>query len=207
MPDKKPPSPFDRRHQALDLPSKLVVALERIAEAFRVALWNQAKQHGLSPLQVQILTFLHFHPPAHRKVSFIAREFHMTKATVSIAISTLVEKGLLRKKTSPDDARAFELHLTPSGTTLADEISGFSEPVREVMGGLASQEQELFLLLLLRTIEGLQRKGLVHPQRMCFNCRHFQRNGEEHYCQLLEKPLPLADLRVDCPEFEAPPSL
>ncbi len=207
MPDRNPPSPFDRRHQALDLPSKLVVALERIAEAFRVALWEQAKGRGLSPLQVQILVFLHFHPRAHRKVSFIAREFHMTKATVSVAITTLAEKGLLRKETAPDDARAFELHLTPAGERLADEIAGFSEPVREVLRAFPPEEQEHFLILLLRTIEGLQRQGLVHPQRMCFNCRHYQSNGQEHYCRLLEKNLPPADLRVDCPEFEAPPSL
>lgn len=54
-------SPFDLSHQNLTVDSKIVAALERISQAFRVLLWNESKELSLSPIQIQVLIFLLYH--------------------------------------------------------------------------------------------------------------------------------------------------
>ena len=78
------PSVFDINNQLQSIESKIVVALERISEAFRVLLWEEAKEHALSPIQVQLLIFCCFHTEEKRKIGFLAVEFNLTKATISI---------------------------------------------------------------------------------------------------------------------------
>jgi len=90
-------SPFDRDYQNLSTDSKIIVALERVAEAFRVLLWNESKTHDLSPIQIQILVFLRFHPQEICKVSYLANEFNLTKATISDSVKTLLRKQLIEK--------------------------------------------------------------------------------------------------------------
>ena len=59
-------SSFDLKRQSTKIESKIVVALERISEAFRVLLWNESKENSLSPIQIQLLIFFTFSFP--RKV-------------------------------------------------------------------------------------------------------------------------------------------
>src|SRR5690606_9651643 len=87
------PSPFDPQRPGPTVESKIVVALERVATAFRVLLWNEGRTHGLSPIQVQLLLFLRFHPRERCKVSVLAQEFNLTKATISESVRALELKG------------------------------------------------------------------------------------------------------------------
>lgn len=54
-------SSFNLSEQNQKVESLIVVALERISEAFRVLLWNESKENSLSPIQIQILIFVNFH--------------------------------------------------------------------------------------------------------------------------------------------------
>src|SRR5690554_2520049 len=90
-------SDFDLVHQNQSTESKIVASLERIAQAFRVLLWQESKEFSLSPIQVQLLIFLLHHSEEKRKVSYLANEFNMTKATISDTVKTLENKGLISK--------------------------------------------------------------------------------------------------------------
>ena len=70
-------------HQNQDTGSKIIAALERISQAFRVLLWNESKAFSLSPIQVQVLNFLLQHSGEKRKISYLAGEFNLTKPTIS----------------------------------------------------------------------------------------------------------------------------
>jgi hypothetical protein len=37
---------------------------------------------------------------------------------------------------------------------------------------------------------------------MCATCNHFQETGDGGYCKLMQVPLAVAELRIDCPEHE-----
>jgi DNA-binding MarR family transcriptional regulator len=79
-------SAFDPEGHEFNIDSKIVVALERISEAFKVSLWNENKKYGISPIQLQILTFLIFHPEDLRTISNLAAEFNSTKASISDSV-------------------------------------------------------------------------------------------------------------------------
>lgn len=186
----------------------IVAAIERLSRALRSLLQDAVSRRGLSPIQGQILLFLDTHEPGLAHVAHLAREFELTPATVSDSVSSLEAKGLLRRERVPIDARMSTLRLTESGRTLARELSTWTEPLRQAIAGADVGAQEGALLFLMGLIERMQHQGLVTMARMCFTCRFFRRDAHPgdaapHHCALLDRPLPVSALRVDCPEYEA----
>lgn len=197
-------STFNPEHQADNTASKVVAALERLSEAFRVLLWHEAKQHGLSPIQVQILTFLLHYPDKLKTVTHLASHFNMTKATISDAIKTLEFKELLKRKADAYDNRSHTLLLTKIGKGLAKKVEKFAHRMQETVNAITPEKQASLLEQLLDLIRDLNRALVITPQRMCFNCQFYEKKGKtQHYCHLIHSPLKAAELRLDCPEFES----
>ena len=196
-------SPFDPGQQSGRLDDKIVVALEKFAEVFRVLLWDKAKENDLSPIQLQILLFLSFHVANQRKVAYLAREFNMTKATISDAVKTLIHKKLITKEVDITDTRSFFLNLTAKGEGTANKVAGFSKELQASVSEMDAQSKENLFQGLFTLIQSLRDKGVISLQRMCFNCRFYRGDKEQkHFCQFLQRPLKSRDLRVDCPEYE-----
>ncbi len=108
-------SVFDVNRQQQKIDRKIVVALERISEAFRVLLWNESKENALSPIQIQALIFLLFHTADKCTISYLAKEFNLSKPTMSDSIKVLVQKGLVKKIADTEDSRSYNIALTASG--------------------------------------------------------------------------------------------
>ena len=195
-------SPFDLSYQNQHTDGKIVVALERISQAFRVLLWNESKEHSLSPIQVQVLIFLLHHDEIKRKVSYLAKEFNMTKATISDTIKTLEQKGLITKTHESLDTRSYTIHLSSKGRDIAGQTALFTRELQTPIDKLHPDDKENLLLSLIGIIQHLTKAGVITVQRMCFTCLYYRPNqeGATHYCQLLNKKLEHAELRVDCPE-------
>lgn len=197
------PSPFDPQRPGPTVESKIVVALERVATAFRVLLWNEGRTHGLSPIQVQLLLFLRFHPRERCKVSVLAQEFNLTKATISESVRALELKGLVHKQVDPADGRSQVIGLAPAGRKAAAHAADFAQAIEQPLAGLPAAEKEAVLAGLLKLIRTLNQAGVITVQRMCLTCAHHALVDGGHYCKLLNAPLRAAELRVDCPEHEA----
>lgn len=197
-------SDFDLSHQNQSPESKIVASLEKIAQAFRVLLWQESKEFALSPLQVQILIFLLHHSAKKRKVSSLAEEFNMTKATISDTIKTLEQKGLISKALEPQDTRSYVIHLTKKGKDIADKTSFFTKEIRTPIDELSADDKENLLLSLMDIIRHLNKAGVITIQRMCKTCVHYRpsEDGQKHFCTLLNQDLHVTDLRLDCPEHE-----
>jgi DNA-binding MarR family transcriptional regulator len=201
-------SVFDPSAQHDDVDARIVAALERLSQVFRVQLREEARRRNLSPIQAQFLIYLLHHDVELRRVSQLAREFDLTQATVSDAVASLKTKGLLRREQWPDDRRVVTLRLTPDGEELASGLSRWADPIREHVEGFSPGERETVMRFLIELAGSLQRSGLITVARMCVTCRFFRRDvrpGEAspHHCGLLNVPLGCSDLRVDCPEHEA----
>lgn len=195
-------SDFDLVHQNQSMESKIVASLERIAQAFRVLLWQESKEFSLSPIQVQVLIFLLYHSDEKRKVSYLAEEFNMTKATISETIKTLEQKNLITKEYEPHDTRSYVIHLTEKGMEIAGETSLFTKEIRTPVDQLSTEDKQNLLLSLLNIIRYLNRSEVITLQRMCMTCAYYRSSGEEHFCSLLRQPLHVKDLRIDCPEHQ-----
>jgi DNA-binding MarR family transcriptional regulator len=189
-----------------DVPAKVAAALERIGQALRVLSQREARAHGLSPIQLQLLLRLAVDPPRLRRPGALAREFDVSPASLSDSIAALERKGLVERRRLEGDRRGFSLALSGSGRRLARRTEGVAEPVQRAVAALAPEEQLSLMSSLFSVIAGLQRQGVVTVARMCVTCRHFRPDvragGRPHHCALLDVSLAAEDLRVDCPEHE-----
>jgi DNA-binding MarR family transcriptional regulator len=200
-------SVFAPRSQHRDVDSKIVAALERLSQVFRLLLREEASKRSLSPIQAQFLVHLLYHDIELRRVSQIAKEFNLTQATVSDAVGFLGEKGLISRDPWPKDKRVVTLRLTPAGEQLAIELSTWANTIKEHLDISSTEEKEVVMRFLMRLIISLQSSGVISVARMCVTCRFFQRDahpGDDspHHCRLLDVPLSGSDLRIDCPEHE-----
>lgn len=191
---------FDIENQSIE--SRIVVALERVSEAFRVLLWNESKENSLSPIQIQILIFIHFHSLEKCKVGYLANEFNMTKATISDSVRVLLSKALVTKKTDPIDTRSFSLSLTNEGEKIAKKASFFASSIEQPIEKLTAKQKTIMFNGLLKLIYDLNLSGIITIQRMCFTCSFYNAENGLHYCNLLKTKLDESELRVDCLEHE-----
>lgn len=195
-------SSFNLEHQNRNIESKIVASLERVSQAFRVLLWNESKEFSLSPIQIQVLIFLLHHSSEKRKVSYLADEFNMTKATISETIKTLEQKLLISKEYEQHDTRSYIIQLTKKGKETAEQTSMFAKQIQIPIDKLHITEKETLLLSLLDIIQHLNKTGVITIQRMCFTCHFYESNlnNQKHFCKLLNAKLSDSDLRIDCPE-------
>ncbi len=195
-------SDFDPAHQTRSMESKIIALLERISQAFRVLLWNESKEFSLNPTQVQVLIFLLHHSKEKRKVSYLASEFNMTRATISDTVKALDQKGLITKEYEQYDTRSYIIHLSEKGERIAKQTSLFTRELQIPIEQLNADDKENLLLSLIGVIRHLNKAGIITVQRMCFTCAHYRpdHQGAKHFCRLLNQALEGTELRVDCPE-------
>lgn len=193
---------FDPDAQQEFLSSKIVASLERISQAFKLLLWDKAKQFGLSPIQIQILIFVANHKNQWNNVSYLANEFNVTKPTVSDAVRVLHKKNLILKDHSSSDNRSYSIVLSEAGKAIVADTEDFSSPLISLMETFPKEEQQGFYRVLAKLIHGLHRNQILTVQRSCLSCKFYGNHAGGHYCNLLETLLEEQDIRLDCSEFE-----
>ncbi len=185
---------------------EIATALAKIGLALKSQGQRTADEHGLSPLQVQILAVIHGMPSPPR-LSALADELAIKRATASVAVSTLEEKGMLRRRADPEDGRASLLCLTAKGSRRASSFDAWQDLMGDVVGDLSTKERSGFLVVLIKMIRSLQLRGKIPIARMCVSCKHFRPNVHSgrtapHHCAFVDAPLPISELRIDCMEHE-----
>lgn len=195
-------SAFNPNQQMGDISSKIVAGLERISEVFKVLLWEKAKMVGLSPIQIQILIFIAYHKYELCNVSHLAKEFNLTKPTISDAIKVLDKKGMLLKDYSSSDNRSYSISLSTLGQRLVAETDDFASPLKSQIDSFETNDLESVFKTISELIYKLNRIGILTVQRTCYACKFYQKNNASDYCSLLEKQLLSQDIRLDCPEFD-----
>ncbi len=193
---------FNPTHQETNLSNKIVAGLERISEAFKVLLWEKAKLLGLSPIQIQILIFINYHKIEFCNVSHLAKEFNVTKPTISDAVRVLVNKKLIEKEYSSSDSRSYTIQLSGSGKTIVSETENFAHPLKKQLNGINDKDLESTFKTLSKLIYKLNQIDILTIQRTCYGCKFYQKNSNQHFCNLLEKELLNSEIRIDCNEFE-----
>lgn len=198
----KDKSVFDPDHQNLDVSSKIVAGLSRISEAFKVLLWEKAKLLELSPIQIQILIFITYHKSEFCSVSHLAKEFNLTKPTISDSIKALHQKGMITKNFSAMDNRSYTIGLSEIGKELVEETVDFANPLKKGLQDIDDSNLEQLFATLSKLIYQLNLNGILTVQRTCYGCKFYSKNQDKDYCNLLKAELLNTDIRLDCPEFE-----
>lgn len=184
----------------------IVVALERISQAFRSMLWEHAKSENLSPIQIQFLVFMATHPRENSFVSELAKEFNLTAATVSEAVKTLENKGLVKKKINPDDHRQSFVFLTKKGLTTTKNLVGWQDKIFQHVREYPLETTDIVVRFLLGLIESLNKDNLLPAVRTCLSCKYFtdgddSTQNSEPWCLLRDASLEEIGFKIDCPNY------
>lgn len=195
-------SVFNLDNQNKNLDNKIVAGLERLSQVFRILLWEKAKEHSLSPIQIQLLIFIRHHSADKTTVSYLAQEFNFTKPTISDAIKTLEQKQLIQKVTNTSDARSYTINLTAAGKKIVLETENFANPLTTIISKAKDSDKIVLWDNISSLIISLNKLEVISVQRTCFNCKHYSIKNKHHFCNLLDLKLLTQDIRIDCKEFE-----
>jgi DNA-binding MarR family transcriptional regulator len=189
--------------KSLDL--KLAESIEKLSHAISYLQKSTAEEAGISSLQLQFLDYLLRYQEPDRTVSAMAREFSLTKATVSEAVKNLEAKGFIAKEMSRYDSRVHVINLTPSGKKLSDRISN----VRSYIASKFSDEKDIFKSeiydFLIRLIAELSSDNIIPFARICPNCENYSidRTAGAGKCGLTGITLLRAGVNIGCESFKA----
>lgn len=193
---------FNTNSQNKSVDKKIVIALERISEAFKVLLWEHSKEHGLSPIQIQVLIFINTHSSTMAKVGYLSDEFNITKATMSDTIKTLEKKELIIKEQEETDHRSYQILLTEKGKSIVQKITHYPAIIEKIIHSIPENEKTPLYNNLFSLIDHLNIAGIISIKRMCFTCKFLLKDENGFYCNFLQKSLKQNDLRIDCPEHK-----
>lgn len=195
-------SVFNLDNQNTNLDNKIVAGLERLSQVFRILLWEKAKEHSLSPIQIQLLIFIRHHSADKTTISYLAQEFNFTKPTISDAIKILEQKKIIQKITDPTDTRSYTMNLTATGKKIVLETENFANPLTEIISKANNTDKKVLWETVSNLIVRLNKLEIITIQRTCFNCKNYSIKNKAHFCNLLDLKLLTKDIRIDCREFE-----
>ena len=195
-------SVFNLDNQNTSLDNKIVAGLERLSQVFRILLWEKAKEHSLSPIQIQLLIFIRHHSADKTTISYLAQEFNFTKPTISDAIKIKKKKKLIQKITDQTDTRSYTINLTATGKKIVLETENFANPVTEIISKANNTDKKVLWEIVSNLILRLNKLEIITIQRTCFNCKNYSIKNKAHFCNLLNLKLLTKDIRIDCREFE-----
>jgi DNA-binding MarR family transcriptional regulator len=137
---------------------QIVQALELLMTKQRALLWLQAKEHGLSAMQLQILTMMAKEEHRIWTLSRVAQELLLTKATVSQALHTLTYKQLIVRSINEWDGRSQVLSLSTDGRRIA-HVSGFYlSSLTQIIARIPAADRSI----MLKNLKGIVNKLEMH---------------------------------------------
>jgi DNA-binding MarR family transcriptional regulator len=101
-------------------PSTLLYLMKQVELAVRAELDDLTRPAGLTALQYTALTVLERHPDL--TAAHLARHSFVTGQSMADMVTTLLDRGLIRRHRDPSDRRRLVIALTPAGRRLLDRL-------------------------------------------------------------------------------------
>lgn len=120
------------------------------------ALANSAlAEDDLSFAEGLILTAILFEEPRPIKPSQLADTFGTTRGNISHSLSSLEGRGFLQRRIDPEDARAYQVILRPSGKKCALRVVGTFDRLQRMFEREIGKAMLKETLTAIRAIESL----------------------------------------------------
>ena len=108
------------------------------------------KDIRVTPGEFSLLTLLETNPGVNSVT--LAKIYQLDKATLSLAIKSLVRRGIIRSTRSTDDRRYYSLKLTPAGRAVLRRVTRRIEHQERTMDAVLKPGERRRLLDLLQRI-------------------------------------------------------
>jgi len=184
------------------LENKIVIGFDRISQVFKTLLIEESQQYNLSPIQIQLLIFINYHSENKSTISYLSKEFHLSKPTVSETIKTLERKNYITKVADKGDTRSYFIQITDLGKTIVQHTEHYVNPLLNIISNIDETNKLILWETITNIIKELNNAQLINFYRTCTNCKFYSQNNNKPYCALLNQELKVEDIRIDCPEFQ-----
>lgn len=191
----------------MDIDERIAAAFEKIAQVSRILLWEAASAEKLSPIQLQFLLHIDGAPESLRRVGAVAREFDLTPATVSDALSSLESKGLIVKETSEEDRRAVILSLTAKGRKTVKSAEDWKSSMIDALRAFPGERKEMVMEFLTGMIASLFARGILGSARICATCSNLvimeEKTAPRFVCGITGRRFDESGMMIGCATHSA----
>ncbi|MFC5338739.1 MarR family winged helix-turn-helix transcriptional regulator [Leucobacter denitrificans] len=135
----------------LDLgPLAVFSRLSRIAKHLDRARAHAFERSGLAYWEFDVLAVLRrSESPYRQSPKFLVRQTMVSSGTMTNRIDRLVERGLVRRLTDPNDGRGVLVEMTEQGQTLVDAaMTRLTDAEERMLGAVTRAERERLATLL-----------------------------------------------------------
>ncbi len=189
--------------QADSVDANIIALIDKLTDIKRSLLWETAEEFGLTPLQIQIVQYI-YQCYAHNQVMAgdIAKELLVSKATLSVALNTLIQKGLVKKHIDTADRRKSCLTLTNNGAKLAHTLSSRKNVLAQYLSIQNKNDKKTAFRVLSKFVLKLMDHGIVDYLRMCMRCEHCKQLSRNSYrCSLTGRTFEFEEMHFECCHF------
>lgn len=179
----------------------LSVVIFRFVHLQRCFFWELAKEHNITPLQIQILFSLCFMPDTANTITALADLLRRPKPPVSESFFGLEQKGFVKREQHPTDRRSYLLSVTQQGTDLCVQGFSYFKMLRGQFQQLPAEELLRVCRSLVKILYSLYAQGSLRFINACFSCDFadgFQDDGA-FYCRVYKKDYHWEDVEFRCP--------
>ncbi|SHI93545.1 transcriptional regulator, MarR family [Desulfatibacillum alkenivorans DSM 16219] len=134
---------------------------------------------AVSPMQARILFALKGRSP--RTMTQLSKALSTDNAAITRLVEKLVKMGVVERKNSPHDRRAYLIEITPRGNEEIAKAEAVMHLVNEEFSALFTPDQKAVLQGFLSEIEGVFQKNGPAPAPEPFNL-DFEIEGLEELC-------------------------
>ena len=108
--------------------------------------------HGLTLTQYKVLKFLLINPQGTIRQVDIEEHFYISNPTVTRVLQNLEKKGMIERRSNPNDNRSKVICLTEHAKSMADLLYKLGDELEERITGNLTQKDKQDLLRLLKKI-------------------------------------------------------
>jgi MarR family transcriptional regulator, lower aerobic nicotinate degradation pathway regulator len=120
-------------------PLSVVDALAQLSFIVQGALSAIAAEHDLSLIQTRLLGVLRDRSPGMNE---LARFLELDKSSVTGLVDRAEQRGLVRRKVSPEDRRAIDVSITPAGLKIVRRVEiAFGERIAALVRPLTEAQR------------------------------------------------------------------
>jgi DNA-binding MarR family transcriptional regulator len=147
--DLQSPAEIDGSTELGDLDGLIGYHLRRANHVFSTDFARVLEGRGMRQVLFGILSMLSTNPGLHQGA--VGRSLGIQRANMVALVNELAEAGLVERRTSPEDRRAFALFLTPAGQVAFEQCRvRLFEHEDALLAGFSQAERQMLLELLRR---------------------------------------------------------
>jgi len=163
-------------------------------------MWEVAKKENVTPTQMNLITFICEYPKRICTMSNLAKEFDLTQATVSEALSSLEKKGFIEREKG-EDKRKFFLIPTSNGKEKYKLLNTWKDEFTNQLKNIEDFDKKELLKITTLLVNGFSKSKILSVARICIACKNLYNKDGILVCSITGMEKEIDNIDYGCELF------